>query len=667
MARKSLAVVQRGVTLAEAVAPRRVAPRRPGGKRRRAAKKPRRGALLRSLKGPFLSPGSLSSKERIRLIDGIRKVLEGVFAHLPLKRARYGFDPVQRLCILRSQVDELPDDAFHFELADIVTRLRDAHTRYAGPEALAGKVAALPFLVEMIGSVDNPRYLVTKVGRGLDAAFKPGVTLEYWNGVPIDRAVQLHSDREVGGRPDTQRAWAVQSLTLRSLQYDPPPDEHWVVLGYRTSPAGGGAGQSKEIVIDWKIIDPSQLAPELTEGPTGSRAKAFRRTRAVDPAAEAVRRAKMLLFAPHALVGRQAKAPKDTRATSRWKRAAPTIIPTTLTKTIKAMSLDAPGGPFGYLRIFSFDDLPEALLPELLRLIDRFPDRGLIIDIRGNPGGYIWAAEMALQFFTPNRIEPTRFSALATPFTREIATIGDIAEDLEPWKPSLDAAVRNGELYARAIPITEPDECNAFGQQYGGPVVLVADSTTYSSGDLFSAGFVDNRIGPFICAGTATGAGGANVWEYGELRKALAGSTAALPGLPDGIDMTFSFRRATRIGANDGVPIEDVGVQGTPYAISENDLLHDNQDLLARCIAELRQMPYSRLLPVLDASTRSIQVTTSGLDRIDPYFDGHPGQSQPIGASGNVTITYPPRTRTVQLVGFYGEGIRQRRRIPTRG
>jgi hypothetical protein len=657
MARKTLAAVQRGVALADAVRPKRGV-RRGAAKRRPTAKRQPRAAL----RGPFLSPGSLTTKERVRLIDGIKRVLEGVFAHLPLKRARYGFDPVQRLCILRTQVDELPDDEFHFELADIVTRLRDAHTRYAGPSSLQDKVAVLPFLIEMIGAIDNPTYIVTKIGRGLDSSFQPGVTLEYWNGVPIDRAVQLHSDREVGGRPDTARAWAVQTLTFRSLQYDPPPDEHWVIVGYRTP-----GGQSKETKIDWKIIDPGELSPADADEPEGSRAKALRRTRAVNPAAEAIRRAKMLLFAPGALVGRQAKAPKPPRKAPRRRRQAqPTMVPTTLTKTLKAMSLDAPGGPFGYLRIFAFNAAPGPFLEELLRLLPLFPDRGLIVDIRGNPGGYIWAAELALQFFTPKRIEPTRFSALATPFTREIATIGDLAEDLAPWRPSLDAAVRNGELYAQPIPITDPEQCNVIGQQYGGPVVLVADSTTYSSGDLFSAGFVDNGIGPFLCVGSATGAGGANVWEYGELRKALAGSTAELPVLPNGIDMTFSFRRATRARARDGVPIEDVGISGTPYAMTENDLLHDNQDLIARCVAELKQLPFSRLAAALDTSTRTVTVETSGLDRIDPSYDGHPGESLTLEGDGTVTLNYPARTQLIELAGYSGDELRQRRRLPTR-
>jgi hypothetical protein len=498
------------------------------------------------------------------------------------------------------------------------------------------------------------------------------VVLEFWNGVPIDRAVLRHSDTAVGGRPDSQRAWAVQSLTFRSLRYGAPPDEHWVVIGYRTAPPGGGEGQAREITIQWQIVDPSRIAVPPPGGPTGSRAKALRRTRAVDPAAEAVRRAKMLLFAPRALTGGQATVPKAVRTTSkapaksRRKPAVAAIIETTLTETLKAMTIDAPGGPFGYLRIYAFDADPQMFIGELLRLIPLLPDRGLIIDVRGNPGGYIWSAELALQLFTPKPIEPTRFSALATPFTREIATIGDIAEDLAPWKTSLDAAVRNGELYSQPIPISDPEVCNAFGQQYGGPVVLVGDSTTYSAGDLFSAGFVDNLMGPFVCVGKATGAGGANVLQYGDLRNALAGSPAALPTLPDGIDLSFSFRRATRARASEGLPIEDVGVEGIPYDMTRDDLLNGNVDLMAGCIGILKQLPLSKLTATVDTATRSIQVETAGLDHLDTFIDGRAGSPQSIAGNATITINYSARTKTVELVGFAGDDIRQRRRLTLR-
>jgi hypothetical protein len=269
------------------------------------------------LTGPFLSPGSLSRAERLRLIEGIEAVIAGVYTHLPLKRARYGTDPVQRLSILRSQVDELSDDGFHLQLADLLTRLRDAHTRYAGPVALANKVAVLPFLVEMIGATNAATYVVTKVGHGLPSTFRPGVVLDYWNGVPIDRAVQRYSDGEVGGRPDSQRAWATQSLTLRSLQYSPPPDEEWVIVGYHsTTSSGTPTGPAREVKVTWQVIDPSEIAGALAGGPTARVPKRLRRARAIDPAAAAVRQAKMLLFAPAALTGGQADAPKAAASTT---------------------------------------------------------------------------------------------------------------------------------------------------------------------------------------------------------------------------------------------------------------------------------------------------------------------------------------------------------------
>jgi len=680
MVQDRLAAAQRGVVLAEVI---ETAPGvRTSGKRAGGAAKPVRraggpaaaGARRTPSKrepigftGPFLSPSSLTKAERLKLVDGIERVIEGVFAHLPLKRARYGIDPVQRLRILRTQVGQLSSYDFHIELADVVTRLRDAHTRYAGPASLSTKVAALPFLVEAFGPPDAPTYVVTRVGAGLDAAFKPGVVLEFWNGVPIDKAVRRHADEEVGGRPDSQRAWSVLTLTLRSLQYGPPPDEYWVVIGYRSTAADGApAGSLREIKIPWRVVDPGEIDEMQPSGPTGSAAKRLRRTRAVDPAAEITRRAKMLLFAPGALIGQQADARPTARLPSGRKAPKARVIETELTGTLKAESLTVPGGAIGYLRIYGFDVPPEDFIPELQRLIPLLPDDGLIIDVRGNPGGYILAAESALQLFTPKPIQATRFSLLSTAFTRALAALPEMARELGPWKESLEAAVRNGELYSQPLPITSFAECNSIGQQYGGPVVLVADSTTYSSGDLFSAGFVDNGIGQFVCVGTATGAGGANVWDYEDLRPLMAGSAFELPALPDGIGMSFAFRRATRAGASEGLPIEDVGVGGMPYVMTRDDLLAGNPDLLAHCFELLRQQRRSSLAAAASKAEREITVRHGGLTRLDVLFDGHPGNSQRLRARTPVVVPYPADARVIELFGFGGEQLLQKRRVIAR-
>jgi len=283
--------------------------------------------------------------------------------------------------------------------------------------------------------------------------------------------------------------------------------------------------------------------------------------------------------------------------------------------------------------------------------------------VRGNPGGYILAAELALQLFTPKHIEPVRFSVLATPFTRDMAALPALADELSPWKASLDAAVRNGELYSQPVPITDPDDCNAIGQQYGGPVVLVGDTNTYSAGDLFSAGFVDNGIGPFLCVGKATGAGGANVWDYGELRKALAGTAIALPALTGGIGLSFSFRRATRAGPSEGLTIEDVGIAGAPYAMTRNDLLAGNGDLLLRCVALLRQQPLSALAAALDKPGRKVSFTARGLDRIDALVDGHPAGSFAVAEGGSVDVPFAAASKRVEAAGFKGDLLLQRRRV----
>jgi hypothetical protein len=209
------AAAQEGVPLAEAMPCRSAAEARKLQKERKArrggAKKaqgdacrPARGR--RDAGGTLPAPAALSTAERLRLLAAFETVLGGVYTHLPLKRARYGFDPVQRLRILRSEVKSFDDSAFHVQLAAIVTQMRDYHTRYTWPAAFAGKVAVLPFLVEMYGPDAAPTYVVSKVGKGLDAGFVAGVLLQHWNGVPIDRAVVRHADEECAGRPDGWRA-----------------------------------------------------------------------------------------------------------------------------------------------------------------------------------------------------------------------------------------------------------------------------------------------------------------------------------------------------------------------------------------------------------------------------------------------------------------------------
>ena len=126
-------------------------------------------------------------------------------------------------------------------------------------------------------------------------------------------------------------------------------------------------------------------------------------------------------------------------------------------------------------------------------------------------------------------------------------------------------AVATGDVYSqRRAAHAARRGCNDIGQVYGGPVVAVVDANTYSAGDLFAAGFVDNGIGPLVTVGEATGAGGANVWEPADgAATPWWAPTFEQQELPGGIGYT---RRGAagdpRRRRREGAAIEDVGVRG---------------------------------------------------------------------------------------------------------
>jgi hypothetical protein len=581
--------------------------------------------------------------ERLDILDALTQVLNGVYVHLPLKRSLYGFDVIRGIEYLRTQLPTLSDLQFHRSLTLLMNRLRDAHTQYKGPWSVSESVASLPFLVETYVQDGQRAYVVSKVDRRSirDPHFVAGVTIDYWNGIPFDRAVDLHAESETGGRPDSRRARALESLTFRALEYAPPPNEEWVVLGYRDR-----AGKAREIRLDWEGFDPKR-SPVASSATLATRSR-----RGINPAAEAIRRAKKYRF--NYGLWQAEQQPRRARAA----RSAAAFA-----DFLSARSVTTRNGRFGYLRIWSFDvDDDQAFLGAAIALLRRLPQRGLIIDLRANPGGFIWAAERLLQLFTPHPVSPTKFALRATATTAAMARAAFNQSELAPWTESLFAAESTGEPYSSHLSITPYERCNDMGQHYSGPVVVVVDANTYSSGDLFSAGIVDNRIGPLVCIGEATGAGGANVWDCDDLRAALEAAEQPLPALPAGVRFTVAVRRAVRCGDADGTLIEDAGVPGQPYEMTRNDLFGANRDLIEHCGEILAGQPRTHL--DVKRIGRTLEVRSEGHDQLDVYVDGHPAGA-PISVRGNgrKRVRIPAKARQIDIVAFSNDVVRQRRRL----
>jgi len=598
----------------------------------------------------------LTLGERHQIITTLANIIEGLYTHLPQKRATYGLDPVQRLRALSQRMDGLDDTEFHRCMAEIVTELRDAHTRYLGPQHTEGEVAALPFLIEHYMDDQGSHYIASKVFAGRaeqalqfsGAGFIAGVELTHWNGTAIGTAVDLHAEQETGGRPDARRARALESLTLRPLRYALPPVEDWVTVSFIGEQGPG------EIRFKWQKARMRDL-PKATND-AGLAELAY----AVDPLAEASRRAKKMLFSPTVWFESEAREP----AASGVADGTSVVRPDDFRDVVRADTFEmADGSKYGYLRLWSFDLVDDdGFIEHVTAELEKLPRRGLIIDLRSNPGGLVWAAERLLQLFTPHPIEPTRFSILATDVSRTMVGAPQNELNLAPWRSSLEAAVISGEQHSRGVPLTPLERCNDFGQRYPGPVVAIVDANTYSAGDLFAAGFVDNKIGSLISVDLATGAGGANVWRAHQVERALHGTAAMPQPLPAGIDYTIAIRRATRAANVAGTGIEDRGVRGHFIRpLTKRDLQDDNRDLKEFCCRLLA----SETVTDLQYTFRDGQllVTTLNLDWIELYQNG-----RPHGAPVEVVPDSPPISFVVgdkwwklELLGFKGEIRRQQR------
>jgi Peptidase family S41 len=605
--------------------------------------------------------GALSLEERRLLVEQALVLLEQNYVHLPLKAAMHAVNPVQRLRLLRVRLERQtsetmgPEWLFHAELSGIFHSVRDLHTNYLLPSPFAGKVAFLPFRVEEYFDQDGAsHYVVAGVVEGFSApGFGPGAEVTHWGGIPIDHAIELNATRFAGSNAAARHSRGLQSLTVRPLVIHLPPDEEWVTVSYL-----GTDGNEHELRQPWLVTE--NLPPFVGDLNQVSTTAA---SLGVDLDADEVSRARTLLFAPQVAGQAQADQPPALTTT---RAGAGEDVPTSMPGVFRARSVQTASGAFGHLRIFTFSvNDPVGFVEEFVRLAGLLPPDGLILDVRGNGGGHIFASEFTLQTLTPKRIVPEPVQFIATPLNLRICRkhkdnpTNQI--DLGPWFRSLDQATETGATFSAAVAITPQEGANAIGQQYEGPVVLITDARCYSATDIFSAGFQDHAIGPILGIDDNTGAGGANVWTHGLLMNLLAvppadsGSPYAV--LPRGANMRVAIRRTLRVGGLAGTPVEDLGVQPDErHRMTRRDVLEGNQDLLDRAGELLAAMPARRLEihgEIGADGTLRLELEAANLDRADVYVDGRPRASVDLaGGTAAVSIQDAAGARSVRVEGL---------------
>lgn len=576
---------------------------------------------------------SLSRRDRQRIVEQALLLLNMNYVHLPLKRAMHGIDPIQRLKLLRFRLlgmkeSELPSEMqFHQRLMEIFASTRDLHTMYLLPAPYKDHVAYLPFLIEQYfersrkgGRVE--KFMVSRVVKefyqsipnaGPEVlAFEPGVEVLYWNGVPIKRAIELNGESQAGSNVAAQFARGLDNLTIRPLDASLPPDELWVNITYRS--------RTQNIFTlnqEWLVhkADGAGMPPVASKSTRKKRA-------AIDIKKTKINQVRKTLFVPRNVPVRKS-----------------------LQHILYAETRTVDGREFGYIRLFNFDvDDPDRFVKDFARVIgsDGFPQEGLIIDVRGNGGGKIRAGERLLQLFTPRRIKPELFEFLNTPLNLEICRMAPKQWYLSQWAESIAESVVTGATYSSGFPLNSEESCNDIGQTYYGPVVLITDALSYSTTDIFAAGFQDNEIGEVLGTSGNTGAGGANVWWYQDLVNAVKDSPhSPFKPLPRGADMVLAVRRSIRVLRHAGRPLEELGiVPDQRYYMTRRDVLGSNDDLIRRAAKILAKKPVYALSvrPLARTEgTRGIVVTArskvkppergKNISRLDVYVNGRPYKS----------------------------------------
>lgn len=621
-----------------------------------------------------LGKETVTEAERRLLVEQAEALIEGVYVHLPLKRAMHAVDPAQSLRLLRHRLARMSDAAFHRELLRIFQQLRDLHTNYILPAGYEG-FAFLGIFVERCVDSGEERWLVSKVFDRIvgDPHLVRGAEVTHWNGVPMAIAVDRNAEREAGSNPAARRARGLENMTLRSVRMSLPPDEDWAELTYRV-PVGDATYTTHETRVPWRVFATAEevrdfgvsVAAAAPGRARGARAELVGRgvelehLVGLDLRTELTRRAKRELFAPQSLVEDQRVASAEGKAPAQTSgQAEAGVIPTTRPDELKARVVTTPSGQFGHLRIYTFlmaDGDVEAFLNEVGRLLDALPQEGLILDVRGNGGGYVVAAEFLLQFFTPQLVQPEPMQFVTTPATAQLCAAVD---DYVPWRASIEESVETAAQYSSAVPLYPAQVINSVGQLYHGPVVLVTDALCYSATDIFSAGFQDHGIGPVLGVAPNTGAGGANVVEHGQLLQEWTGGP--LRALPGGAEFRVALRRSLRVGARSGQPVEDLGViPDELHELTRRDLLGDNEDLVAHAGRMLAGMHPRRLsaTAAVDGGELNVTLETRALSSVDVYINGRPVTSSAVtDGTTQVTLPAPATPAEVRLAGFDGDQL----------
>lgn len=530
----------------------------------------------------------LSTHDKLRIIFAARRILADLNPHRFLQLNIYGVDIVSDLSnyaesLVNGTVSKNQTNyEFHADMIHFFQTLNDRHTVYVVPPPLSTFVARLPFSVREIfpnhksnGTGNKvPAYVAHGVIPFLFAnpTFTNGSTILDWDDISIDQVVRVNGRNGYGSNRAAQIANAVEQLTCRPLFRDPLPVRAIVKIRFQTS------GTIDTVQVPWFFLNmsaPVSSAQTTASTKTAAPVDTFQPSESRQILQSRHARASELSTAIHTSRTRRMEIPVDDDFASFFS----------------ASVVNTPAGPVGHLKIMDFQrtDIGPTVV-QLTRILKRMPDRGLVVDLRGNLGGQPALVKAVVELLSNQSVPQVPVSIRATELVEQFCEAMERNETISEMLqnnptgilPAVRTARRSGlqvtgpilDIF-KFIPINSSDVTQQ--RAYFGPFVTLIDGRTYSAGDLFAALQVDLNISLVVGTSDYTGAGGAGVSTHSLLSE---NSPELFPPLPGDVDFTTAFLPYFRIGKNSGAVMEFFGVKPDfRYYPTLNDAINDDCDL----------------------------------------------------------------------------------------
>jgi hypothetical protein len=431
-----------------------------------------------------------ATPERTCAVDDALALLTGVHVDADERRARRARDPLRQLEQLKAQAASLDEPSFHLKFLEGVAGLRDPVTAYLAPPPIQARIAVLPLRLAECRGPDGAGGIRVAASEAwvADAGLRPGTEVTHWNGVPLEDAIEQRTALMPAADIEGRRARAIATLTHRPSGVLAPLDADEVAIRYGVDPP-------REIRLEWE----------------------HRHTPPVDPGAD------LQSIDPLVAAIGAVRAPGEPITWSEF---------------------EGPDGVrVGHLRIATFEvDDATAFVDQVAARLRGTQAVGLVLDVRGNGGGSIAAAERLLQLMSPGRISPEPIQFRATDLTAQLTRA---VPRFRRWFRSIDAAIARERPFSDALPLTSDHEraCNAIGRVHAGPVVLVVDALSAGATDILAAGFVDHGLGRVLATAARGGMAGGVAWRTDDPHVTLP------PGfhpLPNGAALQLSVARTCR-------------------------------------------------------------------------------------------------------------------------